>query len=52
MPGEIAAGRDVGFGAVLPGSGVRHLLEALPAGAHQLPGWDAASGREGQDLPR
>lgn len=49
---EIITGRDIRFGAVLSGSGVRLLFKALSARARQLPGWNAASGRAGQDVAR
>ncbi len=52
MSSEIIAGRDVRFGAVLSGSGVRLPFKALRAWAHQLPGWNVTSGRAGQDLSR
>lgn len=49
---EIITGRDIRFGAVLSGSGVRLFFKALSAWTRQLPGWNAASGRAGQDIAR
>ena len=49
---EIIGGRNVGFISVLFGSGVRLFFKALPARAHQLPGWNTAPCCAGQDLSR
>lgn len=51
VSGEVIGERDVGSGAVLPGRGVRLPLQALPAGARQLPAGHFASGRGRQELP-
>lgn len=47
---EVPTGRDIRPGALLSGSRVRLSVKALPAWAHQLPGWNFTPGRAGQVL--
>lgn len=50
VPSEIITGPNIRFSSVLSGSGVCLFFKALPAWAHQLPGWDATPGSAGQGI--